>query len=253
MAQDIENARQEAYRDAVARAPRESCGLFVEVNHEVIYWACRNLAADSPEGPSVNFLLDPSDYAAAAAAGTVRAVVHSHPAGFPTPSQADLAACELWGLEWHIVSPHLGDGSGLWYQFRPTGFRAPLLGREWVWGVHDCFALVRDWFSDHGLTIPDFERPDIEAFQENPLFLSKYPEAGFAPIAAEEKIQPGDCALMSIGRSKGLNHVGVFTSNLRLLHHLQGRLSGADFYGEGLRKCTGVIIRHLACQNLRIP
>lgn len=251
---DLQVARRDALSHAIRDAPREACGLFVTAADGLVtYWPCRNLAQDEADGqPAQDFILDPEDYRSASRAGTIVAVVHSHPDGFPLPTQADLASCELWGVPWHIVSPHLGDGEGLWHAFEPSGFRAPLLGRQWSWGVHDCWGLVRDWYADHGMEIKDFVRPvDPNEFLRKPLFAELFREAGFG--AVDDEIRPGDCALMSIGRSHGLNHVGVFTEELRLLHHLQGRLSVADFYGEGLRKATGLIVRHLACDSLKFP
>jgi proteasome lid subunit RPN8/RPN11 len=245
---DLTSAKREAWIAAQKASPHESCGLFVEINGTVQYWPCRNLAISSGL-ETQNFILDPQDFSAAESAGSIIAVVHSHPDGYPLPSHADLASCELWGFQWFIVSPHLADG-GLWHSFSPCGYRAPLLGRVWSWGCHDCFSLVRDWYCDRGVVIRDFVRPnDPKDFLASPLFCSLFKQAGFFAVD-DERPQPGDCALMRIGRSSGLNHVGVFTEDMRLLHHLQGRLSGTDLYGEGLRKCTGLIVRHVAWRNL---
>jgi proteasome lid subunit RPN8/RPN11 len=248
MTADLSEAKQVAFEAARAASPGESCGLFVRVRSKVLYWPCKNLAKHDNQ----NFVLDPDDYRSAEQAGEVVGIVHSHPDGFPLPSQADLASCELWGLPWHIVSPHLEGACGLWHSFKPSGYKARLTGREWTWGVHDCYALVRDWYREHGVELKDFARPDNPAdFVKSPMFSDLFTDAGF--LETNEKPQPGDCALMSIGRANGLNHIGVFTERMRLLHHLENRLSTEDVYGEGLRKATGKIIRHVACKNLALP
>jgi hypothetical protein len=239
------DTKQAALAEAIQASPRESCGLVVLISGKELYWPCRNIAIDDSD-----FNIHPQDYCSAARAGKIIAVIHSHPNGFPLPTDADLACCETSGLPWYIVSPHLDEPLGRWHGFQPSGFRAPLMGREWVWGVHDCWALVRDWYADHGLSLRDFERPtDPNDFLQNPLFEALFTEAGFCEVP-RATILPGDLALMSF-RSKGLNHIGVFDENLCLLHHIQGRLSRAEIYGEGLQRSTGKVIRHLEYKRLR--
>ena len=244
--QTMETFKQAALKHAIECIPRESCGLVVIVRGKEHYWPCKNIAVDD-----CDFVIDPADYLAATTAGTIAAVVHSHPNDFPRPSPADLASCEKWQLPWHIVSPHLDSPEGRWHTFRPSGYKAPLIGREWVWGIHDCWSLVRDWYEEHGVALRDFDRPvDPEEFQQAPLFESFFPVAGFFEVPRKDA-QPGDAVLMAIC-STGLNHIGVLDKDYRLLHHIQWRLSSLDLYGEGLQKSTGKIIRHLDCRKLEL-
>lgn len=226
-----------ALEHARAEAPGESCGLEVVVKGRRRYWPCRNIATD----PEEMFTICPDDYAAAEDAGEIISVIHSHPHTPPAPSQADRVACERSGLPWWIVNPNTGTFDGC----QPEGYQAPLVGREYAWGVLDCWTLVRDWYArEWRLELPDWPRPTPDAFEDAPMFEACFRDAGFREVSLEDA-QPGDALLMALDRSDGqLNHVAVYLGDQLIIHHLRGRLSSRDLLGGYYLKQTGKVVRH---------
>jgi proteasome lid subunit RPN8/RPN11 len=214
--------------------PRESCGLLVIRKGREVYWPCRNIGVGTDQ-----FVLHPQDYAQADEQGQIVAVVHSHPGLPSTPSQVDRVACEASGLPWHIVSIPCGD----WSSIQPTGYVAPLVGREWSHGVLDCYALVRDWFRiERGIDLPNFTRFDDWWKRGQNLYLDNFAQVGFAVVEPDE-LQTGDCFLMQVA-SPVPNHAAVYLGDGLILHHLQGRLSSRDVYGGYWQKVTTHTLRY---------
>ena len=225
-----------ALKHAKEQDPKESVGVLIVIKGKEQYYPCNNLSTYSQQC----FILDPEDYVKADALGEITAIVHSHPVTPPSPSQADKVSCEQSGLKWHIVNPK----TETWGYCEPTGYKPPLIGRQWVWGVTDCWSLVRDYYKeDKNIILRDWERPTTpEEFIENPMFESCAADTGFVELRPEDKLQNGDLLFMSI-LANGLNHVAVFIDG-DVLHHLADRLSTKEPYNQWLLKCTGKRYRY---------
>ena len=180
------NWKEAALNHAETEDPKESVGLLLNIKGKERYYPCRNLSMTAHQC----FILDPEDYVKATNLGDVTAVIHSHPTTPPEPSQADKVSCEQSGLPWHIVNPKTKQ----WSYYEPQGYEAPLLGRQWVWGVTDCWSLVRDYYKqEKSISLIDYERPITpEEFMKEPLFEGYAIRTGFRELEPDEKLQAGD-------------------------------------------------------------
>ena len=230
--------KEAALSHAKIEDPKESVGLLLNIKGKERYYPCNNLSMSSYQC----FVLDPEDYVRADNTGEITAIIHSHPTTPPTPSQADLVGCENSNLPWHIVNPKTEQ----WGYCEPNGYKAPLLGREWVWGVTDCWSLVRDWYREEKqIELKDYQRSMTpEEFLKNPLFEEYATQTGFRELEPNEALQKGDVLLMSILHPT-LNHVAIFLGDM-VLHHLADRLSCREPYSPWLLKCTGKRFRYVA-------
>jgi len=228
--------KQDALIHAKEQDPQESCGLLIETKGKEKYFPCKNLSTYSQQC----FIIDPEDYAKAEDTGNILAVIHSHPVSPPIASQADKISCENSNLPWHIVNPKTEE----WGYYQPNGYKPALIGRPWVWGVTDCWSLVRDWYKEEkNIILRDWDRPITpQQFLEKPLFESCAWRTGFRELRPDEKLINGDVLLMSI-LSPTLNHVAIFL-NGDVLHHLADRISCKEPYNQWLFKCTGKRYRY---------
>jgi proteasome lid subunit RPN8/RPN11 len=224
---------QEFQAHAQAEHPREACGLLIAIDGKERYIECRNAA----EEPHQHFVLPAEDWLAATMRGTILAVCHSHPDAAATPSLADRSACEATRLPWYILSC---PGFAL-ERIEPCGFQAPLLGREFVHGIHDCYALVRDYYKQVlSIELPEFEREDNWWNKGDNLYLENYFKAGFRKV---EDLQEHDGIIMQV-RAPTANHAAVYLGDDKIMHHLYGHLSNRTVYGGYWARNTVCIVRH---------
>jgi proteasome lid subunit RPN8/RPN11 len=219
---------------AAESAPRECCGLIVSVDGAATYQRCRNISENDEQ-----FIMEPDDYAAAADKGQVLGIAHSHNYVSPEPSQADVVGCERSGLPWLIVNHPVGNYTVV----EPTGYVAPLEGRQFVHGVFDCYAIIVDYYKQKlGIALPDFDREEAWWEKGYDLYMQNYEKAGFTDVTGSEILEH-DVVIMQC-RSPVPNHAGVYLGDSRILQHLTGRLSGVDVYGGYWQRSTVAVVRH---------
>lgn len=224
--------RQAIAGEAQKASPQECCGFVV--NGEVV--PCLNV---SPL-PLEQFTIAAEDYVRASALGEIEAVYHSHVEGVRGFSLPDIAACKQSNLPWIVFHERSGD----FFYADPTG-SAPYEGRQWVYGIHDCYAILRDFYKrEFCIELDDFDRGEEEEWESKSwtMFVDNYSQQGFYEIERPER--KGDFLLMQIG-APSPNHAGVLTGEDNCFyHHLMGRLSEKSVYGGYWAKVTAKVLRH---------
>lgn len=224
----------EAMRHAEDEAPRECCGLIVNIGRRTTYQRCRNISELGDQ-----FIMEPDDFAECEDLGTVIGVVHSHCGTPPDPSQADLVGCEKSRVPWLIVNP-LTQAHRV---IEPSGYVAPLRGRPFVHGVFDCYSIIRDYYREVLDTeIPDFDRAEEWWEKGFNLYMDNFEKAGFVQVQIED-LKSHDVVIMQC-RSAVPNHAGIYIGDGKILQHVSGRLSCDDVYGGYWRKATIAVVRH---------
>ncbi|WP_115530259.1 C40 family peptidase [Xanthomonas campestris] len=227
---------------AAAEYPRECCGLIVAAAGGEIYVPCLNVATT----PSEHFIISKHDSTAAEDAGEIVALVHSHPDASAHPSDADRVQCEANGWPWHIISVGQIDGvpeCGEVQTIQPSGYVAPLVGRQFAHGLLDCYTLVRDFYArELGIELSQYERADDWWNNGGDLYsLERLQAEGFSEI--QDDPQRGDMIVMQI-RAPVPNHAGVYLGEGQMLHHLADRLSARVPYGGYWADRTVRVVRH---------
>jgi proteasome lid subunit RPN8/RPN11 len=211
--------------DVLKRYPQEACGFLVDGAYVPV--------ANTSDTPLETFRIDPVDQARVRSMGEVQALLHSHPYSLNSrlrwpaqwPSTSDMEAWMAGTIPWGICAT---DGEGttrlVWLD---DAERAPLVGREFVHGIHDCYAVVRDWFFiNRGIALINVARGIDWWSKGQNLYEENFERAGFVEVPLEAA-QVGDVVLMQY-RAKVINHAAVISGPNQILHHLFHQLSGYD-------------------------
>jgi len=100
-----------------------------------------------------------------------------------------------------------------------------LVGRQWDYGVNDCFTLIRDWFGLQGVELPDFSRPDDLEVCDS-IFLEQAVAIGFEQVAFDQR-RPGDVLIMRLDTRTPM-HAAILLPDELILHQRQDSLSAIE-------------------------
>lgn len=226
--------------------PAECCGLIVNNT----YVSCRNIAKHADQ-----FEIHHKDLARAEDAGEIQAFVHSHPNASARASELDLLQIELHQKPWVICAyPDIE-----FQVYEPCGYKAPLVGRNYIHGIQDCYSIVRDFYErELGINLIDFEREDAwwEHKESKSLYLDGFGEAGFIEV---NDLQYGDVMLCRVGRTEHVNHAIIWLGDQTalkseqteacvgssiILHHPYGRKSTREVFGHQWQERVVKVVRY---------
>ena len=223
---------------AQEQAPNEACGVFAIIEGKEIFWPCKNLA----EGKFDFFMLDPDDWEECEDTGEVVGVIHSHPVGAATPSDTDRAACEHLGFPYYIYSIEHNH----WECLEPFGWKTPsLIGRRFIWGKHDCWSVVSDWYLEvKKIKLMDWKRPKkIKDFLNKPQFEEALPKGGFVKQPTNNDVQVGDVLLFR-SVTGNLDHVAVYIGDMMILNHNIKALSCRELFDLRYQQALNGVYRY---------
>ena len=234
----IGNHLEEIFDHFQQEYPREGCGVIGVVKGKSKWFPCKNVAEDDDD-----FVMDSRDYINASLRSDIVALVHSHPDHSPEPSEADIKVCNTLKLDSYIFSwpnPEM-------HHLEPSREEVPLFGREYEFGVFDCWKLVIDYYEKElGITL----KRDV--YQDNwwkhglNYMDDLHKEYGFEEVTDGSLIKN---ALMFFNvKSKIPNHCGVYLGNDIFLHHSEDRLSCRErLHGSAWSRYKYKILRYKEC------
>lgn len=216
--------QQKINEHILSEFPNEACGLIVDG----CYVPCLNRA----ESPTTHFEIDVKDYAAALIEKRLQAVIHSHCRVHykrldpRTPSYEDqeswIAMKDIPWIIYHTNGTEVSAGLVM-----DDANPAPLLGRDYIYGIQDCYSLIRDYYRmDLNIHLPNVPR-EPEFWKNGNAYYEKYfKEFGFVEVP-QGQAQLNDLVFMKIA-SDVVNHAAVITGTNEILHQLHGKFSSHD-------------------------
>tara|TARA_B110000305_G_scaffold45335_2_gene48122 strand:- start:2290 stop:2979 length:690 start_codon:yes stop_codon:yes gene_type:complete len=208
MLEDIRSHFEDAY-------PREACGVVGIVKGKKRWFPCRNVAEGCED-----FVMCSEDWFRIRQQADVLAIVHSHPDASSEASENDINNCNTLQVPYWIFSYPEMDLN----KVDPETVQNTLIGREYAFGIRDCFEASRDWLIEKAnITIParapfedDWWERDLDYFTEERI-------RGWNLVKVDEA-QEHDVLVFSVEAEVG-NHCGVYLGNDVFFHHAVNRLS----------------------------
>ena len=179
--------------------PKEGCGVLVAIKGKKEWVACTNVAEDSND-----FIIDSKEYIVASKRGDIVGIVHSHPDASNEPSQNDIKYCNTIGIPYYIFSYPDMDLKIL----QPKRDIKPLMGRDYEFGVNDCFEAMRDYLSSQNINIPCRAAFEDDWWEKSLDYFTDEIIKDYGYTRVNDNMKPNDVIIFTINSSVG-NHCGL--------------------------------------------
>lgn len=196
--------------------PYEACGVLAIKKGTLSWIPCTNVAEEAE-----SFIIDSTEYLNIYKTSDIIGIVHNHPDGTSEASEGDINNCNSLGIPYYIFSYPDMDLNIL----QPEKNFTELYGREYQFGVYDCFEATRDYLESQGIQIPpripwedDWFNKDLDYFR--PEIVEKW---GGKEVDISD-IQKNDVITFQV-KAEVPNHCGVYLGNDIFYHHAVDRLS----------------------------
>jgi proteasome lid subunit RPN8/RPN11 len=211
--------------------PREGCGVLAVSKGELKWFPCDNVATDQDD-----FIIDSRQYLDIAKRYDIVGIVHSHPDSSCEPSEADIKACNAIGKPYYIFSyPEMEM-----HLLEPQRDTKPLYGREYEFGVTDCFEAMRDYLQTQNIEIPARAAFEDDWWERGLDYFTDEVIKDYGYSRVEGNMQENDVLIFTV-RSVVGNHCGVYLGDDIFYHHAENRLSCREnLYPFWKKYLTGV-------------
>lgn len=231
----IDALREQFVSHANRDYPLEACGVVIKVGKKHKYFPCRNIEKRD------NFSCHPEDVVAASEEGEIVAVFHSHTNGNDSFTEADKLFCNSSTFPFILYSLPLGN----FHFIHPESDAiVPLIGRTYVAGKQDCFAIAKDYYKqEYNIDVPEKERWELW-WKDGVNLINEdaWEELGFTCVL-DGTLLKGDIIVMQNG-SKYPDHLAVYIGDQKILHHCYKQLSRRDLYiGQWVNNTVYVLRR----------
>lgn len=227
----MDRTMQAVYDHCEACYPEECCGVVTRAGVTV---PLKNVA----DNPTTSFRISNGDYLKYVVDALF--VFHSHANSGAVFSAKDQDFHRRAKVPLMVVSWPKGEVRVL----GGVGQADPLLGRPFIYGAYDCYALAKDFYKrEFDIEVPQITRPRFGWWESGKLdpFTDGITSCGMADC---DELNYGDVILFSLNGSQVSNHIGIYVGRNMFMHHGILALSDHMEYDQRYRDATTRTLRH---------